>query len=196
MKSLELKCQVCWKAFYVCPSAGQRRKHCSKKCKGVAQSLQQKKRALPKLTAQCEICGISFETRPSRPKKGWGRFCSRGCQSVWQSEVRVGENSPTWKGGITAISSQVRNSKEYQDWRLAIYARDNWTCQGCFKRGGILRAHHVFSFADFPEYRLKIWNGVTLCPTCHALQHPEIGYHTKDRTVQRMINSLDASGVQ
>jgi hypothetical protein len=36
---------------------------------------------------------------------------------------------------------------------------------------GDIHAHHVFEFADFPEHRFSLWNGVTLCPYCHMKAH-------------------------
>ena len=47
----------------------------------------------------CEVCGKDFSTTTWEANKGWGRFCSHGCQSKWQSEARSGENGPGWKGG-------------------------------------------------------------------------------------------------
>lgn len=79
-----------------------------------------------------------------------------------------GEDSPNWRGGVTSEQMKVRNSIEYRLWREAIYARDNWVCQECGKRGGKLHAHHIKSFAKNPELRLAIDNGITLCVPCHS----------------------------
>ena len=61
------------------------------------------------------------------------------------------------------------NSFEYRNWRKAVFERDNYTCQNifCGKRGGYLEAHHIRSYAEHPELRLEISNGVTLCRSCH-----------------------------
>lgn len=84
-----------------------------------------------------------------------------------QSELRKGEKSLFWRGGITPINRAVRGSIEYRLWREAVFARDNFTCQECNTRGGNLHAHHIKPFAYFPELRFAIDNGLTLCVSCH-----------------------------
>lgn len=81
-----------------------------------------------------------------------------------------GENHPNWQGGITKESFKIRNSFLYKQWRDAIYKRDNYTCTCCGEKekvSGKLEAHHIKSFADFPELRFDIDNGRTLCKDCH-----------------------------
>lgn len=86
-----------------------------------------------------------------------------------RSEALKGAKSYLWKGGITPINSQIRNSKEYRDWRIAVFTRDNYTCQECDSRGVTLHADHIKPFAYYPELRLVIENGRTLCVPCHRL---------------------------
>lgn len=95
----------------------------------------------------------------------------------------AGKNHYNWKGGITPINVALRNSLEYKLWREAVFKRENYTCQGCGIRSGngitvVLNADHVKPFALFPELRLSIDNGVTLCVTCHR-KTPTYGGKTK-----------------
>jgi len=83
-----------------------------------------------------------------------------------------GENHPMWKGGVTTLEVKIRKSTEYRLWRESVFARDNWTCQECGKRGSTtLNAHHIKHFAEYPELRTAIDNGITLCRKCHMKRH-------------------------
>jgi len=83
------------------------------------------------------------------------------------SEAQKGEKSHNWKGGLTPINKRIRHSLEYKFWRRAVFERDDYTCKVCGKRGCRLNAHHVKSFAKFPELRFEIDNGITRCVDCH-----------------------------
>lgn len=88
--------------------------------------------------------------------------------------ARRGPLNPNWKGGCEYLSEKekIRRSQEYKEWRKAVYERDNYTCQKCGDaRGGNLQAHHKMGFADYPELRFVVSNGVTYCETCHKEEH-------------------------
>ena len=78
-----------------------------------------------------------------------------------------GDKNINWKGGITPINMKIRQSLEYKDWRTNVFKRDDYTCQECGSRGVTLHADHINPFAYFPELRLVIDNGRTLCVPCH-----------------------------
>lgn len=78
-----------------------------------------------------------------------------------------GKKHHNWKGGVTPHSMKIRHSLEYKLWRTAVFERDNYTCIFCGTRGGRLNADHIKPFCDYPELRLAIDNGRTLCVECH-----------------------------
>ena len=80
-----------------------------------------------------------------------------------------------WKGGITPENIKIRLSIEYRLWREVVFARDNWTCQKTGIKGGNLTAHHIQNFAQFPELRFAIDNGITLSEKAHKEFHKKYG---------------------
>ena len=64
-----------------------------------------------------------------------------------------------------------RATKEYKEWREAVFKRDNYTCQMCGQHGGKLNAHHIERYSKCVERRTDVSNGVTLCESCHRLLH-------------------------
>ena len=80
-----------------------------------------------------------------------------------------GKENPNWRGGLTSMNERIRKSREYKDWRIAVFERDNYTCVWCGDgRGGNLEADHIKPFAFFPSLRFDIDNGRTLCRICHT----------------------------
>ena len=80
-----------------------------------------------------------------------------------------GKNHKWWKGGKSKNYKEGYYSAEYKQWRLQIFERDFYKCQGCNKVGGYLTAHHIKSWAKYPKLRFDINNGITLCEDCHKL---------------------------
>lgn len=97
---------------------------------------------------------------------------SSGLARKYLTPFNKGENHPNWKGGITPLLQRLRFTKEYKEWRSAVFERDNYTCLECGNKGGILNADHIETFAKLVYEndleRLKdINNGRTLCVDCH-----------------------------
>jgi hypothetical protein len=83
-------------------------------------------------------------------------------------EKMRGENSIFWKGGTSKRIKLIRERAEYKEWRRAVFERDDYTCQDCGQRGGILNADHKIPFCVLPEsWYYKVDNGQTLCVKCH-----------------------------
>lgn len=87
------------------------------------------------------------------------------------SEMRkgklTGSDNPAWNGGTTTKLQKLRSSKAYKRWRKAIFERDDYTCQFCSIRGGVLNADHIKPIKLNPELALDLSNGRTLCIDCH-----------------------------
>jgi len=114
-------------------------------------------------------------------------YPTMGFQKGHKNYSPKGEESWNWKGGLTPEKMAIRNSIEYRLWREAVYARDNWTCQKCKKKGGELNAHHIKSFAEYSELRTSIENGITLCKKCHKLFH---GIYGNKNATQEQLNNF------
>lgn len=106
---------------------------------------------------------------------------------IKMSIIRRGEKSHFWKGGIYSENLKIRGRIEYRIWREGVFARDNWTCQKCNIRGKILRAHHIKNFAQFPELRFAIDNGITFCRQCHKKFHE---LYKRSNNNQEQINNF------
>lgn len=154
------------------------------------------------LTLSCQKCATSFTVQPYRKdakfcsipcaRKGAKRpprteatkeklrlahTGKRGFKHSMEtrlrmSEVKKGDRTHLWKGGITKLNDSIRRNVEYRMWREKVFQRDNWTCQECFARSCahkrvILNADHIKPFAYFPELRFEVSNGKTLCIDCH-----------------------------
>lgn len=92
--------------------------------------------------------------------------------TVLRERAARGPLNPNYKDGKTAERRGQRFSREYKRWRFDVFMRDNFTCQECGdSRGGNLRAHHIKPFADFPDLRFDVSNGITLCNPCHLAKH-------------------------
>jgi hypothetical protein len=83
-----------------------------------------------------------------------------------------GESNPNYKHGNAELHHYMRRSARYKQWRYDVFMRDKFTCQHCGDNsGGNLRAHHIKGFADYPDLRFDLDNGITLCKSCHDKVH-------------------------
>ena len=133
----------------------------------------------------CEWCKKDFTVYQSTASKA--RFCSMECRNNWQSEMMKGDKHPLWNGGSCEERHLDMSSREYKQWRLAVFTRDGFTCQVCGDcRGGNLRAHHLKRYSCFPELRHDVDNGITLCDSCHAKVHSQLDIQSDPQYNQLM----------
>ena len=90
------------------------------------------------------------------------------------SDMRRGEKSCKWKGGITSQNKLLRGGLEIDIWRKKVFERDGYVCQQCFTKGNRLHAHHIQRFSEHPDLRFDVSNGITLCEKCHKEIHKKI----------------------
>ena len=83
-------------------------------------------------------------------------------------------------------NKKLRSTKEYREWRKAVFERDNYTCQEC---GSIehLEAHHIKEVSKFPELVYEINNGLTLCHECHTKTESYFYFKTP---VKKALNNV------
>jgi 5-methylcytosine-specific restriction endonuclease McrA len=68
------------------------------------------------------------------------------------------------------------DDEEFQEWAREVKIRDEFTCQICDTKGGIIEAHHLNAWNAFPEQRFDVGNGRSLCKHCHKRFHDTYGY--------------------
>lgn len=146
-------CELCGKPFnrnrYYTDAVWDRARFCGNSCavksKPVTWKLESK---------NCLTCSVSFNRKYQYSNKQWSiaKYCSPECQYVGKRK-----------------SDKVRPRRftsSDKKWRLAVLERDNYTCQVCGSNSR-LEADHIKPHKFFPELRLELSNGRTLCRDCH-----------------------------
>ena len=117
----------------------------------------------------CKGCNIKFQSRPEI-KHVKTSYCTRKCwlENKFKYDVRGNEHY-NWQGGKTKENIKIRNHPDYRKWRIDVLKRDNYTCVNCHDYGCRLEVDHVLPFSLYPNLRIDINNGRTLCVDCHKL---------------------------
>jgi hypothetical protein len=98
-----------------------------------------------------------------------------------------------YKGGLSDKNDIIKHSIEYRLWREAVFARDNWTCQKTGIKGGKLNCHHIRNFAQFPELRFAIDNGITFNRESHNKFHRVYGIKNNNKKqIYEFLNKTEA----
>ena len=173
-----IECANCGKGIYKRPSEIRTHNYCSPNCHNLAQ-----RKGEPLI---CKVCGKEYYRSPGQIRWRGSSCCSNKCKGKALSISQVGSNNHQWKNGVSTESHCLRASKRWRVWREAVFSRDNWTCQDCGGRSSngnriLLHPHHIKSFADYPELRFEVSNGITFCEDCHKR-------HTTWQTLSRRRN--------
>lgn len=182
-EKISKNCEQCGNQFFVHPFRASSARFCSTGCKGKWFATKRIGSSHPNwmgddIEMECQYCHKRYFVRPSRGTKS--KYCSHLCHNRAMSQAGEGhhnfgrvredlrqERNHQWRGGVTRSNDMQRRSPKYRIWRDKVFARDNYTCQHCGTTNTYVTAHHIKSFADFPELRFDIDNGITLCESCH-----------------------------
>lgn len=142
---------------------GRGQKFCSRACANKHNARMSQR---PQVLAPLCLCGCG-----GRPIKATSLWVS-GHNPRTPPPARRGPANPLWRGG----AKRPHDSTEYREWRLKIFDRDDYTCQGCRRRCGagvkvILNAHHIVPISVDKTKAFDLSNGLTLCLECHRNQH-------------------------
>lgn len=125
-----------------------------------------------KLEYVCE-CGNTAEIALSKFMAG--QRCQK-CKLRKISEAHRGEKHHGYKHDRTDEERiKQRKYPAYLEWRRNVYERDKYTCINCCEDKRNINAHHIYSYAKYPELRTDLRNGITLCEDCHKQFHRAFG---------------------
>jgi 5-methylcytosine-specific restriction endonuclease McrA len=161
-RSREYQCPVCGCLFRSPKSII--RVFCSNMCR-------LKNQSNPITHFNCEECGKECCYSDYNFQRSV-RFCSRRCYRKYWSRASRGEASHFWKGGKIKENTLLRSRSKTKRWRNLVFSRDGYTCQICGLKSGNgktvwIEAHHIKSWAKYPQLRWDVDNGITLCRECH-----------------------------
>ncbi len=206
-------CLACDKSFYVEPNRIPTAKYCSVVChnkelskRNIGRKLSKETRdkigkanSLPLVALTCIGCGSPFVVKNQHSyRKYCNKKCSTTTKTPWNKGKSLspehlakitGKNANNWQGGISTENEIIRHRKEIRLWRKACMERDDFTCQKTGVRGGYLQVHHINNFADFPELRTSLSNGITLSKESHLEFHKLYG--KRNNTREQLLDYLN-----
>lgn len=97
-------------------------------------------------------------------KTAWNKGLTK---DKYPNGIVCGPEHGNWKSNARGI----RDLSVYRELRVAVFKRDDYTCQNCHKRGGKLNMHHIIPFRDDESLGLSQDNCITLCRSCHLDLH-------------------------
>lgn len=125
--------------------------------------------------------GIKGPSRSERLKGKTKSLEHRIAMSKAQTGRIKGEKHHKWKGGISNSAYNREGRLEYRLWKQMVHEQSGFKCSRCGVEQGTfceccgqritLHAHHVRPYADHPELRYDVSNGISLCSACHWKEH-------------------------
>jgi predicted RNA-binding Zn-ribbon protein involved in translation (DUF1610 family) len=114
---------------------------------------------------RCKACAAEFKIQYATEK------CASSLPHM------TGEDHWNWNPELTDEERLANESRgpEFVKWAWAVKERDNFTCRISGKKGIYLVSHHLNNWADFPELRFDLSNGVTISAELHTEFHSLYG---------------------
>jgi 5-methylcytosine-specific restriction endonuclease McrA len=159
----QLLCKTCHKPVFIQKSRLKTQQFCQECAKLLSPSPETRVK-ISKTLQQKYVTDIGFKERVNAARN-----------------IPKGEQHWNWKGGVTPLTQKTRTSEGANAWKLAVFHRDQYKCRMCGSKDNI-QAHHINSWADFPEDRFVLQNGLTMCKPCHDT------YHKYEKEVRRNEN--------
>ena len=170
---VEVQCIECGKKHLVTPSIAKSFKFCSYSCRGAWRTKHWSGENNPKYLGgirekPCQYCGVIFNQKLREPVVTFKarKFCCKPCADKGGFRFS-GPAHANWKEN----SRRKDRRGKHGSWARAVLGRDKNTCQHCGVSDVEMNAHHIKSFAEYPELRWDIDNGLTLCVKCHWAVH-------------------------
>jgi len=106
--------------------------------------------------------------RPDMVGNSWNK--NKILSQEHKNKIRESMLGKNVKEGSHTEAYRMRRWSAYNDWRVKVFKRDNYTCQSCGFPGneGYITAHHIKSVSKYPELIFVVDNGITLCELCHS----------------------------
>ncbi len=125
-------------------------------------------------------CNRHKQYRVSRP----ALLLNDGILRCCRGEQNSGINHPNFNHHISNDQRiKDRRSDQNKQWSIAVRKRDEYACVLCsYNRDCV--AHHLNSYMAYPNSRIDINNGVTLCKACHNNLHKVYGKNTTRKQFQ------------
>lgn len=133
----------------------------------------------------CE-CKNTIYTSANRLRFNKTKSC--GC---YHKEKITGKNNSNYRHDLSDEERKLSKERHYlpetKIWANTIKYLDNHTCRKCGRNRGKLNSHHIYNWLDYPNLRLNLDNGITLCDKCHKRFHKIYG---KRNTTQDQLNEF------
>ncbi|HEC66946.1 MAG TPA: hypothetical protein ENI23_16850 [bacterium] len=127
------------------------------------------------LDFQCK-CGNPYSITWKNLRAGQIPRCKE-CQLKFS--IKRGSEHFHWNSELTdqdrARALHGRGS-EFKKWCRNVIQKANYTCQLCGKQGKALAAHHLYNWADYPDKRYDLSNGIAIYKEHHIEFHMEYGW--------------------